>query len=214
MTEAVRFGWDAVVRQPLAVLVVFVGTLVGSVFSMFGSIAQIVLLQQGKEELALIAYLTGVLLGLPLSLWMNMGMTRYMLKLARGQQANFGEIFSGGPFLAYLLTSILLGLGVMFGMLLLIVPGIILAIGWSYAMYLVLDRRHGPVEALSASWKITRGFKGKIFGLMLLFIPVTLLGLLACGIGYLVAIPVCMLAMAYVYLKLTGEEPVLPPKYS
>jgi len=214
VTEALRFGWDAVVRQPLAVLVVFVASLVGSMFSFFGSMAQVILDQQGKVELALIAYATGVLLGLPLSLWMNMGLTRYMLKLARGQQANFGEIFAGGPFIACLLASLLLGLGVGLGLLLLIVPGIVLAIGWSYWMYLVVDRGRGPVDALGTSWKITRGFKWPLFGLMLLFIPITILGLLACGVGVLVAMPVCQLAMAYVYLKLTGEEPVLPPKYS
>jgi uncharacterized membrane protein len=213
-TEALRFGWDAVLLQPLAVLVVLVANLVASAFSFFGQLAQFLLNQEGKVELGWMAYGAGLLLGLPLSIWMNMGLTRYMLKLARGQQANFGEIFLGGPFIACLLTSILLALGVGLGMLLLLVPGIVLAIGWSYWMYLLVDRGQGPVEALGTSWKITRGFKWKIFGMMLLFILVTILGVLACGVGVLVAMPVCQLAMSYVFMKLTGEEPVLPPKFS
>jgi uncharacterized membrane protein len=50
--------------------------------------------------------------------------------------------------------------------------------------------------------------------LALLCLVALIVGLLALCVGYLVAIPVCMIAASYVYLKVTGEEPVLPPKFS
>jgi hypothetical protein len=66
--EALRFGWDAVVRQPLVVLAFFVSTLVGSALTYAGLIAQFALNAQGEVELGWIAYATGVLLGLQLSI--------------------------------------------------------------------------------------------------------------------------------------------------
>jgi hypothetical protein len=45
----------------------------------------------------------------------------------------------------------------------LIVPGIIISIGWSQALYLMLDKEIAPGEALIQSSKITQGYKGTIF---------------------------------------------------
>jgi hypothetical protein len=44
-----------------------------------------------------------------------------------------------------------------------IVPGIIISIGWSQALYLMLDKEIAPGEALIQSSKITKGYKGTIF---------------------------------------------------
>lgn len=43
------------------------------------------------------------------------------------------------------------------GMMLCLVPGIILALGWSFAVPLVVDRDLAPIDALKESWRITTG---------------------------------------------------------
>ena len=213
-TEAIRFGWDAVLRQPLVLLAWWGGMLIGSAPSLAGNIAQVGLQAQGEEKLGWIVYSICVLLGLLLTIWMHMGLLRYTIKLARGHGPQFGEIFSGGPFFSMLGAGLLASVGVSAGMFLLVVPGLILAFGWLYASYLVVDRRLGAIQSISASWRATKGHKGTLFLLALLCFVVAMLGMLAFCVGYLVAMPICMIAFTYVYLKLTGEEPVLPPKLS
>src|SRR5262245_41682079 len=117
-TQAIRFGWDAALRQPLVVLAWFVGTSVGSVFTIIGAVAQAILIANHERELGMIVYLSSIVLGLPLQMWMQLGLLRYTLKLVRGQTPAFGEIFAGGPFLPFLGVSLLVGLGVSLGMLL------------------------------------------------------------------------------------------------
>ena len=47
--------------------------------------------------------------------------------------------------------------------LFLIVPGIIISIGWSQALFLMIDKEIAPGEAMIQSAKITQGYKGTIF---------------------------------------------------
>ena len=54
--------------------------------------------------------------------------------------------------------------------LILIVPGIIISIGWSQALFLMLDKEIAPGEAMIQSSKITQGYKGTIFLVNLLLL--------------------------------------------
>jgi uncharacterized membrane protein len=197
-------------REPMSILVLFVAVLVANVVSGLGATFHWILILQNDPRLAAIGlavYGASSLVGLAISIWMQMGITRYAIKLARRQPAGFEDIFAGDPFWSFLGAGILVGLGVFGGMLLCIVPGIILALGWFFNAQLVVDRRMGALDAISESWRLTKGHKGDLFLFALLSIGVVLLGELACCVGVLVAIPVVTTAIAYIYLKLTGEEP-------
>lgn len=196
------------------ILAWFVATLVGNALTYAGMLAQFALLAQDEVALGWTVYTVGLVLGMLVSVWMHMGFVRYLLKLARGQVPAFGEIFAGGPLLALLGASLLLGIGVSIGYLLLIVPGVILAAGWLLVPYLVIERRAAVLDAFGTSWRATNGHKVSLVLLALLILLVSMAGMLAFCVGVLVAIPVCMLAIVYAYLKLTGEEPVLPPKFA
>jgi uncharacterized membrane protein len=85
-----------------------------------------------------------------------------------------------------LVCSLLMALVVGLGFLLLLVPGIILAVGLALAIpAVVLEPRSSASAALSRSWELTRGARWRIFGLgvtllVLLYIPVVAItGLLA-----------------------------------
>jgi len=49
-------------------------------------------------------------------------MTRYGLKLCRGEPSGFGDLFAGGPYLSFLGATLLTALGVLIGTALCIVP--------------------------------------------------------------------------------------------
>ncbi len=85
-----------------------------------------------------------------------------------------------------LVCSLLMTLVIGLGFLLLLIPGVILAVGLALAIpAVVLEPRSSASAALSRSWELTRGARWRIFGLgvtllVLLYIPViAITGLLA-----------------------------------
>jgi hypothetical protein len=65
-------------------------------------------------------------------------------------------------FFPYIGQAILVGLGVGMGLILLIVPGVILALRWMLAAPLLVNGGRA-VESIEQSWRLTRGYAGRIF---------------------------------------------------
>ncbi|MBX3183641.1 MAG: hypothetical protein KIT72_05920 [Polyangiaceae bacterium] len=149
----------------------------------------------------------GAVIGHAVGTYFQVGQIRMFLQAARGNTPDFAVLFSGGDrFVPVLIASLIGGLGVALGLILLIVPGVILAIGWYFAPYLIVERNCTPMEALKRSWALCDGQKGKLFTLALLSVPLVLVGYLACCIGVFAAISVISIAYSLVYLHLTGER--------
>lgn len=139
------------------------------------------------------------------------GFTRAVLRAVRTNDASFGDFFAAGErFLPYIAMSFLKTLGILLGILMLIVPGIIVGLGFANAPFFVIDQKLGPIESLKASWDVSEGQKGNLFVLGLAEFGLMLLGLLACCLGMFVAVPVMMLARAIVYTKMSGTAPAPP----
>lgn len=75
---------------------------------------------------------------------------------------------------AYFGLTILTWFGLIFGLVLLIAPGLILAIRWSATSGFLIARRTGVVEAMRESWDATRGHSWPIFfaGLVCFLLPI------------------------------------------
>jgi uncharacterized membrane protein len=150
-------------------------------------------------------YTVCMLLGLVASTFFTAGMMKMWLAATRGQKPQFADMFSGGShFLPLLGTTFLTLLVVALGYVLLIVPGIILALGLGFAGFYVVDQRMGPVDAMKASWNATKGHKGQIFLFGLVALLMVVGGYLACCIGVFVAIPVIMVAWTTIYTRISG----------
>jgi uncharacterized membrane protein len=87
--------------------------------------------------------------------------------------------------LANLLVSAIIGIG----LVLLVVPGVILACRLAFVRYLVMDKKLEPVEAVEASWRMTRGHANSIFLMGLLALGIIGAGFICFGVG---AIPAYM----------------------
>lgn len=151
-------------------------------------------------------------------------MVGVMTKMARGEELSMTEIFDPkyrknmGEFF---LTLGFINMGVFAGMLFFFIPGYVIAIAWSLAIPLVVDKGLNPTEALSKSNDLTYGKKWTIFlGLFLLylafviaiFILVKIFGMIAGFLGGLVALvgliglQVSMVgAFSYIYGVLTKD---------
>ena len=84
-----------------------------------------------------------------------MGYITFLLKAARGEKVDLGDSlgagFKDGMWWKSLLLYILLGFGILLGFLLLIVPGVYLSVVWMLAVYLLVDKKLLPTDALGQS---------------------------------------------------------------
>ncbi|MDX1610855.1 MAG: YciC family protein [Candidatus Thermoplasmatota archaeon] len=90
-------------------------------------------------------------------------------------------------YLAAVAGMFLMSLAIGIGFVLLVVPGVILAVRLAFTPFILVDQHAGPVEALKASWEATRGYGWSIFGLMLSSLGILFVGLLLLGIGVIPA---------------------------
>jgi len=203
--EVYSKGWDLfkIHWAPLT-LGYFVSALISAVPGQIPTVLGMIgILQPGTTSFVL-ASLPFTLVGTLLSMFFLAGLIRGALKAVRGQTPTIGDFFSGDRFLPFLGVTFLSTLAVLVGALFLVVPGIILAVGFFNAPFYVIDQRMGPIEALKASWDSTSGQRLEIFGFSLLSGLVVIGGMLACCIGYLPAYVFTMVASTILYTRMSG----------
>jgi hypothetical protein len=135
-----------------------------------------------------------------------------LLKLIRGERAEFGDAFAGFSlaFLQLFLAGLVSGLLTCAGLLLCLLPGIYLAVAWVFALPLVIDKKMDFWPAMELSRKVVHRHWWVFFGLLLVNVLICLLGLAACIIGVFIAQPVAYGALIYAYEDIFGTKPPPP----
>jgi uncharacterized membrane protein len=128
-------------------------------------------------------------------------------KLLHGQTPEFRDFFEGFQyFLPLLLLSLVAGLFISIGTLLLIIPGVYLAVAYLFASYLVVDRRLDFWPAMELSRRTVNPRWFGYFAFMLLLALLNLAGALLLGLGLLVTIPLSFCALTAAYADLFGFQ--------
>jgi len=135
------------------------------------------------------------------------GISRAILGVVAGRAPSVGMMFEGfdrlgQAFLAALVSGLLIGLGT----LLLIIPGLILAIMWMFLYFVMAETNLEFWPAMEYSANLTEGYRWELFCLMLACLIVGILGLLACCVGIFVAQPVIFTAIALAYRFLQARK--------
>jgi uncharacterized membrane protein len=132
---------------------------------------------------------------------LTLGLAGFNLTLSRGKPARFQDVFEGfNRFGTALGVHFLRILFVLLWALLLIVPGIIAALAYSMAFYVLADDPAcGAVEALRRSKEMMRGHKWKLLCLLLRFTGWLLLSAVSLGIGLLWLMPYVWVTLARFY---------------
>lgn len=202
ISEAIHFGWNTMKSN----LGFFIGLLI-FVF-LFTSLSSIIAAKATEANifLGLIFYIADF----SLSIIISIGLVKIALRFCDNEKGRFADLFSQYPlFPQYLVGSILYGLIVFAGTILLIIPGIIWGIQFCFYDYFIVDKGLGPIEALKRSSAITRGVKWDLFGFFLILSGINLLGALCLLIGLFVTIPTTMVALAFVYRKLMAQAEIV-----
>ena len=136
---------------------------------------------------------------------LQLGLCFFFLNLVKGKETRFEFLFEGfKPLVTVLLAYTIITVLTVVGLILLIVPGIVVALGFSMTYYIIAEDPEISFQtALEQSWKLNDGYKMELLELNLRFIPWYLLGLLCFIVGVFVVVPWhnTTLVLYYQYLK-------------
>ncbi len=193
-SEAIKFAWEKMkvnfwLFVSIFIVVIIVNLITGALAKRVGSMSYII---------SIINYCISAFIG--------MGVLKITLKINDNQAVSLNDIMAGSErFVDYILTSLLYGLIIFGGLILLIVPGIIWSYKYMFMTYFVIDKNMKPMDAFRASANITNGQKMNLFLFGMLLALINLAGLLCLGVGLFFTIPTTYIATTYVYRKLLGE---------
>lgn len=144
-------------------------------------------------------------------LWIQLGATSIFIHLARtGEELTIDRLFSQKEiFWRALLASVAYYALVIVGFLLLIIPGIYLALRYYFLLFVIIDEKPETVgEAFKRAGALTKGKVWPLFVFMLLLILLNIAGFVALFVGLLVTVPVATLALVHCYLSLLPKKDV------
>ena len=192
--ESFSFAWNVFTKRPWFLIGVMFAT-----FVVFALISKVFPTDQGGN-------IVFTLVNLVIGIFIDMALIAFALAAHENvHTVTWKSVWMPQLFWKYLGASILMGIIVVVGLVLLVIPGLIAAFGFMFTKYLVVDRKLGPVEALKESWRITKGHKLHLLGFGFVAIVFNLIGAIAIGIGLLVTVPLTMLASAHIYRTLEHE---------
>ena len=193
--EAIKFGFELAKKN----IVFFIGVfIIVAVFSGLSSFLKNLVNPQKEFLLYALLYLVLFVVNMVISI----GLIKITLEFIDGKKPKFTDLAFYKPLVNFFVASILQGLIVIGGVILLIIPGIIFSVRLRYVSYLIVDKNLTPVEAIKKSWSITRGNTWNLFFFGILIGLINILGVICLLVGLFITVPLGMLASASVYRKL------------
>lgn len=197
--EAVRFGFEKAKKHLFFFVVLFLIWI--AVSAVYGALNFFLLTQVGPDGSLLLNLFNWIFSSI-----ITLGMVSIALKITDDKKAEYKDLFflNWKLLFVYIIANLARSLAIIVGLLLLIIPGIIIAIKLQFLEYLIVDKKMG-FEAINKSWEMTKGVKWNlfVFGILLAFINI--LGFLALIVGLFITLPLSMVATAFVYKKLLSQ---------
>ena len=196
--DALQYGWNIMKAN----IWLFVGVLI--VAWAIAWVPHIIasLLQEESMGLSFLFRIVGWAADIIVSI----GLITIALKFLDEKEPKFEDLFSFKPFFwKYLGASLLTGLVVWAGFMLLIVPGIYWALKFQFFGYFVVEQGSDPVEAMRKSSRITKSVKWKLLGFGIVIALINIVGAMCLVVGLFVTVPTTLLAYSSVYRKLLSQ---------
>ena len=138
----------------------------------------------------------------------NYGEKFLFLKAMRDEEADLKTLFEGfkTKYLNIVLANLIVFALVIIGLVMLIVPGIIIACRLVFVPFLVMDKDLEPMKAVEKSWQMTKGYGWKIFGMAILSFFIIIGGLIVLIFGILISLMWIHSAFATLYLAVSNQD--------
>lgn len=136
------------------------------------------------------------------------GLDFLILRRLRGEEVKIGDVFDGFnlAFLNLTMAGLVKWLLTTLGLILCILPGIYLAVGYVFALPLVVDKKMEFWTAMEVSRRVVHAHWWSVFALVIVLALVAFAGFLLCGVGALITIPVASASLMYAYEDLFGTQ--------
>ena len=197
--KSISYGWEAFKKYPGpahrgVVIIIVVSFLISILASAAGS------------ESSFLGLLLNIV-GWVVSIALAKGLVTIALDVTYGREPDLSKLFSAEHFGQFLLAGILVGLLVGIGLIFCIIPGLFAAVALQFTQYRVIDRDESAFDALGGSWELVKPQFGSLVLLILALFGINLLGLLLCGLGLLITVPLSAVAVAHAYRTAGGQMP-------
>jgi len=205
--SAIRIGWETFKTRPwffigASAIIVLAYLLVAAMSIPFDVVGTL-------EEPSLLATAASTLIGAPVT----MGVIAFSLVAhANPETVTLSVLWRLQPYWKFVGTSVLFWIATGMGIPLLFLPGLVGLVFFMFALVIVVDQELSPIEAMKESMRITEGYRWRLLGLNAAFFIIAMAGILAFGIGILVAMPVIMLATVHAYRALLFQARPRPPE--
>lgn len=133
------------------------------------------------------------------------GLIREALGVTQGRAFTTAGVFKFENLGPVIVTSLLVGAGILVGTVICYLPGIAFGFFSSYSLYFLIDKNLAPVEAIKASFRFVLDNLGPTLLWYLVTLVIVFVGELLCGVGLLAAIPIALVGTAYTYKRLNNE---------
>lgn len=134
--------------------------------------------------------------------------TRASLAVTDGRPVDAKTVLSSERLGQILVGGVIMAVATTIGYFLCIIPGVIIAFFGHYFVFFVVDKGMSGFDAIKASFQFVNKNLGSLIGLFLAEVLALIIGALICGIGLIVAVPIVIIAQAFAYRKLQGQEVV------
>ena len=208
--ESWKYGWNVFKKNwQILIYATAVPFLIGTIMS------EVFKADDLKKGVSIVAYPAIVLVlyyivKYLLQTLFNIGQTRINIDASFGgveEKPKYSDLFnSQGVYIKFLIVSVLYMLIVLGGFILLIIPGIYIALRYCFAPILIIDKNMGIGEAFAKSKQMTKGKKWNLIGFFAASLAFVLLGLVAIGVGIVITYIIYELAFIHMYKNLLNES--------
>ena len=134
----------------------------------------------------------------------NIGLATYSLSIANEEDYSYSQIVIGFKyFFKALFLYLMFGISFLIGLIFLIIPGVIIALMFSQIFYIMAeDPQIGMIDAFKKSASLMKNKKLQLFGLVIRYFGLFILGIFTLGIWWLWLTPQMYVSFAIFYKDL------------
>jgi hypothetical protein len=200
--EAVDFAWSAYRRR----WCLFTSVLL----AMLGAWVVLEVVVFTTQRLGILAWALAHIAFLLCFAGIEVGLLRISVALEEGRNPRLGDAFNHFNLAPGFLVGQLLYLAmVLVGLVLLIVPGILLAARFALFGFQNAAREGGVLRSFKQSADLTRGATGRLAATLVTLFVFNLLGAALLGVGLFVTVPISVLIMASINRQLSATAPIV-----
>ncbi|MBR2497361.1 MAG: hypothetical protein IKB63_03280 [Parabacteroides sp.] len=194
ISEVFKTSWKLTKSQIWVLAGLLIGfTILSSIISLFGTPA----------ESSTIGALAVSLISLIISSLFMLGYYKNIFQTIDGEEPQFSAYGQESrKVFTYLIANIIYACIVTLGIVLLIIPGIYLAVRLQFYTALIVEENAGIIDSLKRSWTLTEGLTWPLFLILLTSIGIAIIGCILFFVGLFIAIPLTYMMQCYVFRKL------------